>query len=159
MRTMTLYLDTSVISYLYELDSPDKMDDTLALWEQIKAGEYRAVLSAVTLRELSNCAEPKRSIMANYLNEIEFDIVRETQEINELAQEIINRGILTPKSFDDCTHIASAIISNCDMIISWNFKHLVNVRTIHGVRAITVSNHYKSVDIYSPSVFLKGEEK
>ena len=158
MRVQKIYLDTSVVSYLNQPDMPDKMNDTLALWEEIKAGEYKAVISEITTRKLMNCAEPKRSIMADYLNEADFEVLTINDEIKELAQEIINRGILTPKSLDDCTHIAVAIINNCDIIVSWNFKHLVNVRTINGVLAITVSNHYKQIDIYTPSVLLKGDE-
>ena len=134
------------------------MNDTLALWEEIKAGEYQAVISKLTTTELMNCSEPKRSIMADYLNEADFEILTITNEINILAQEIINCGILMPKSLDDCTHIAAVIVNNCDIIVSWNFKHLVNIKTINVVRTITVSNHYKPIDIYSPSVLLKGDE-
>ena len=105
-----------------------------------------------------DCTEPKRSIMADYLNEADFEVLTINSEINDLAQEIIRRGILTPKSLADCTHIAAAIINNCDIIVSWNFKHLVNIRTINGIREITVSNHYKAIDIYTPSVLLKGDE-
>jgi len=158
MRKLKIYLDTSVISHLHQPDAPDKMNDTLALWEETKAGEYKAVISDITTRELMNCAEPKRSIMADYLNEYDFEVLAIDKEIDDLAQEIIKRGILTVKSIDDCTHIAAAIINNCDIIVSWNFKHLVNIKTIKGVREITVSNHYKQIDIYTPSMLLKGDE-
>ena len=102
MRKLKIYLDTSFMSHLYQLDAPDKMKD--------------------------------------------------------LAEEIIRRGILTPKSLDDTTHIAAAIVNGCDIIVSWNFKHMVNVRTIDGVREIVVSKRYKSIDIYSPPVLLKGDD-
>ena len=48
----------------------------------------------------------------------------------EIAQQIIDMGILTKKSYDDCQHIGAAITSECDCIISWNFKHIVNIKTI-----------------------------
>jgi predicted nucleic acid-binding protein len=158
VRKLKIYLDTSVISYLHQLDAPDKMNDTLALWEEIKAGEYQAVISEVTTKELMNCAEPKRSIMVDYLSEADLEVFAINKETDDLAQEIIRHGILTPKSIDDSTHIASAIINNCDIIVSWNFKHLVNIKTINGVRAIILSNHYKSIDIYSPTMLLKGDD-
>ena len=53
-----------------------------------------------------------------------------TDEIDDLAEEIIRRGILTPKSLDDATHIAAAIVNGCDIIVSWNFKHMVNAEII-----------------------------
>jgi len=133
------------------------MKDTLALWKDIVAGEYHAVISGVTTRELSNASEFKQIILNDYLDEIDFGVLPVTKEADELAQEIIRRGILTAKNLDDCTHIAVAILNNCDIIVSWNFKHLVNVRTISGVREITVSHHYKPIDIYTPTMLLKGD--
>lgn len=67
-------------------------------------------------------------------------------------------GILTKKSYDDCQHIGAAIVSECDRIISWNFKHIVNIKTIKGVRAITHLESYKDIDIMNPSVLLGGGE-
>ena len=158
MRKLKVYLDTSFISHMHQLDALDKMNDTIALWEDIKAGEYHAVISEVTTRELMNAPEPKRSIIADYMNEADFEVLAITSEIDELAQEIIRRGILTQKSLDDCTHIAAAILNNCDIIVSWNFKHLVNIKTINSIREIVVSRYYKPIDIYSPNVLLKGDE-
>ena len=66
-------------------------------------------------------------------------------------------GILNPKSFDDCQHIAVAVVNDCDCIISWNFKHIVNIKTIRGVRAITNLEGYKGIDIINPSVLLESE--
>ena len=157
MRKLKIYLDTSFISHMHQLDVPDKMNDTIALWEDIKAGEYHAVISEVTARELMKAPEPKRTIFADYLNEANFEIFPVTNEVDELAQEIIRRGILTRKNLDDCTHIAAAILNNCDIIVSWNFKHLVNIKTINGVREIVVSRYYKPIDIYSPTMLLKGD--
>jgi len=157
MRKLKLYLDTSFMSHLHQLDAPEKMNDTLSLWGDIRAGEYKAVISEVTARELMNAPEPKRSIIADYLLEADFEVLQITPEVDELAQEIINRAILRPKSLDDCTHIAAAILNNCDIIVSWNFKHLVNIRTINGVREIVVSRYYKPIDIYSPTMLLKGD--
>jgi predicted nucleic acid-binding protein len=134
------------------------MNDTLALWDEIRAGEYQAVISEVTTRELMKCSEPKRSVMASYLKEVTFAPIAINDEIEDLAEEIIRRGILTLKSINDCRQIAAAVINNCDIIVSWNFKHLVNIRTIEGIRTITVPNHYKSIDIYSPTMLLKGDE-
>jgi len=143
---------------MHQLDVPDKMNDTLTLWNDIKAGDYYAVISDVTTRELMSAPEPKRSILADYLINADFEVLPITRESDNLAHEIIQRGILTPKSFDDCTHIAVAILNNCDIIVSWNFKHLVNIKTINGVREIVVSHYYKPIDIYSPTMLLKGDE-
>jgi predicted nucleic acid-binding protein len=68
MKKLKIYLDTSVISHLDAPDVPDKMADTLKLWEYIKAGVYDVVISDVVTDELAKCAEPKRSKLAFYLS-------------------------------------------------------------------------------------------
>ena len=158
MRKLKVYLDTSVISHLLQEDAPEKMADTRQLWEMFKDGKYDVCLSAVTLREISDCPEPKRSELRDYLKQIQYSVFDITPEIVELAQKIIDMGILRPKSFDDCQHIAAAVVNACDCIISWNFKHIVNIKTIRGVRAITNLEGYKGIDIINPSVLLESEE-
>ena len=75
-----------------------------------------------------------------------------------LANEIIKLGILTQKSIEDCQHIAIAIENDCDVIISWNFKHMVNIRTVKGIRAISSLKGYKTIEIMTPETLLEMEE-
>ncbi len=158
MRKIKVYLDTSVISYLQQEDSPERMKDTLALWEQFESGKFDVYLSQVTLDEVGECREPKRTLLFKYLSRINYTKLEITTETIKLANQIIKMGILTPKSFDDCQHIATAVVYGCDCIISWNFKHIVNIKTIRGVRAITNLEGYQSIDIMNPSVLLGGDE-
>ena len=158
MRKIKVYLDTSVISYLQQEDSPERMKDTLALWEQFESGKFDVYLSQVTLDEVGECREPKRTLLFKYISRINYTKLEITTETIKLANQIIKMGILTPKSFDDCQHIATAVVYGCDCIISWNFKHIVNIKTIRGVRAITNLEGYKSIDIMNPSVLLGGDE-
>lgn len=157
MEKLKIYLDTSVISYLMQDDVPEKMADTLKLWEMFKQGKYDVYLSTVTLQEISDCSEPKRSKLFEYLGQIEYIPIEITDNMSDIAQQLIDMGILTQKSYDDCQHIASAVIRGCDCIISWNFKHIVNIKTIRGVRAITNLKGYKPIEILNPSVLLESE--
>ena len=147
MRKLKVYLDTSVISYLSQEDAPGRMKDTLELWKDFVNGKYDIYLSQVTLDEIEKCSESKRNKLYDYLSDIEYTKLEINEEIIELAQKIIDMGILRPKSFDDCQHIAAAVVNACDCIISWNFKHIVNIKTIRGVRAITNLEGYKGIDI------------
>ena len=157
MRKLKVYLDTSVVSHLMQEDVPEKMADTRQLWEMFKDGKYDVYVSGVTLRELQNCPEPKKTCFIDYLNQIQFTTLDITEEVIAVARKIIEMGILTQKSFDDCQHIAAAVINECDCIISWNFKHIVNVKTIRGIRAITNLEGYKTIEIWNPSVLLESE--
>ncbi len=133
-RKLKVYLDTSVISYLQQEDTPERMKDTLVLWKQFEAGKYEIYLSQLTLDEVGMCREPKRTMLLEYLSRICYE------------------------KMDDCQHIAAAVVHGCDCILSWNFKHIVNIKTIKGVRAITHLESYKDIDIMNPSVLVGGGE-
>lgn len=152
-----VYLDTSVISYLDQQDAPTEMALTHQVWEKIKSGKYDVYISDVVLRELNDCKEEKRNKLLDYLKEIQFQTVEITDKTMKLAEKFIDFGVLKKKSFDDCQHIAAAIVSDCDIIISWNFKHIVNVKTIRGVKVITTMEGFKDLLIYQPTALLEEE--
>ncbi len=154
-----VYLDTSVISYLDQQDMPDRMRETQEVWEILKSPKYRVIISDLAMRELNRCTEDKREKLLDYISMIDYEEYAITQETEELAQIIVDDGILKPKSLDDATHIAAALLSDCKMILSWNFKHLVNFNTINGVRRICFrENINRLLDIYSPYVLWENEE-
>ena len=157
MEKIKVYLDTSVVSHLFQDDVPEKMADTQKLWKMFQEGLFDVILSTLTLKEISMCAEPKRGWMLDALNQIAFTVVDINESAWNVAQQIINMGILTKKSLDDCQHIGAAVANECDCIISWNFKHIVNIKTIRGIRAITNLQGRKPIEILNPSVLLESE--
>ena len=156
MKKQRIYLDTSVVSHLDAPDAPEKMQDTLQLWNQIQAGEYDVVMSEVVFDELAACMEPKRSYLAAYLQQIHFERVSSNNDTITLASKFIDFGVLREKSFDDCRHIAAALLSGCDIIVSWNFKHIVNTKTIKGTKVITTMEGFKDIIICSPTMLING---
>ena len=154
-----VYLDTSVISYLEQTDAQEQMQITRNVWETLKSGKYEIFISDVVIKELSNCSDKeKRKKLLSHLVEIDYNVVNITEKTFFLAEQIIDLGILKKKSFDDCQHIAAAIVNNCDFIISWNFKHIVNVKTIKGIKILTTMEGYKDIAIYPPSAFQEETE-
>lgn len=159
MKRYKIYLDTSVISYLDQQDSPEKMADTLKFWEFLKKGRIDILMSEVTIREIDRNKEPKLSKLKGFLNEIVFQVVEETDEIRDVAKKFIENGILTEKSFDDCVHIATSLVHDCTCIISWNFKHIVNAKTIHGTKVVIAQTGYGAATmIYTPHFLMEGVE-
>lgn len=149
-----IYLDTSVISYLQQDDAPERTAATRQFWEELRNHEEIEVfLSDITILEIDECSEPKRSFLFSELNRIKFSYLTKNESSELLARKIIDRKILTQKSHDDCLHIATAILNSCDYIVSWNFKHLVNIKTINGVRRITEIEGFKPVGIVTPEFF------
>ena len=158
MRKLKLYLDTSIMSHLFADDVPDKMDDTKRLWDKLIANEYDIVISPVVAGEIKKCSEPKRSQMLAKLQSIKFHVLTESDEVKTLAAAYIKGGVLKEKSLDDCLHIAYAVINNCDAIVSWNFKHLVNFKTINKVRVVNTMHRYKEIGIITPTMLIEEED-
>lgn len=157
-KKLKIYLDTSVVSYLRQEDSPEKMEITNQLWEMFGQNKYELYLSNITMKELSACPEPKRTQLIRYLSEVEYTLIEVSDNARDIAEQLVEMKILPPKCSDDCQHIAVAVECGCDCIVSWNFKHIVNIKTIRGVRAITNLKGYKPIEILNPSVLLESEE-
>ena len=160
INKIRVYLDTSVISYLDQQDMPDRMRETQEVWEILKSPRYKVVISDLVLSEIGDSDDEKRAILMSCLNEIDYEEYEVDSDTEELAKLIVNEGILRPKSIDDATHIAAAIYSNANLILSWNFRHLVNYNTINGVRQICFKkNLNRIIDICSPYVLLDNEKE
>lgn len=159
MRKIKLYLDTSVVSYLQQEDSPEKTTVTNLFWDRLKKRkDIEVYMSDVVFAELNKCHEPKLSFLKKKVKEIDFIFIEKDDDAEHLANKIIDLGILTEKSRDDCYHIALAVLEGCSYIVSWNFKHLVNVKTINGIRAITNLQGYSPIDIISPEMMFQEVE-
>ena len=155
-----IYLDTSVVSYLRQEDVPIQMAQTKEFWEILKSGKYDVYISEITVTELSNCAEPKRTDLLVLLEEIEYTFIEVdgNEEIAILAAEVEKLKILPAKKIFDRLHIAAAIYKNCNVILSWNFDHMVNIKTIDGVRIVCLKNNANPIDIYTPLVMLERSD-
>ena len=161
MKKLKLYLDTSAIGYLDEANSANEMSDMRKLWELIKSGEYSAVISDVAFVEISQNKNAKKvEILLSYIAEIPYERTSINDEINKIAEIVKQNGLIAAdKHLNDRLHIGCAINSECDVMVSMNFKHLVNVVTIRGIRAISILESNRSIDIVSPaSLIYKGGE-
>ena len=113
MNKMKIYLDTSVISYLDQQDSPERMKETQEIWELFKKGQYDIYISDVVVYEINQCSREKRKILLDYLDQIEYTIIETDEDTVELAEKFIDLGFIKRSSYDDCRHIAAAILSGC----------------------------------------------
>lgn len=155
---MKIYFDTSIVCYFDQPERGEQFIDTHKLWEKVKAGAFDVYLSEVTTAEVNDCEELKKSKLFEYLDQIEYTLIETDERTTAIAQRFIDLGILKPKNFEDYQHIAAAIISECDVIVSWNFKHIVNHKTIMGVKAITALEGFDDILIYTPSVLAGGDD-
>jgi len=158
MRKLKVYLDTSVISYLDQQDATDKMAETHLLWEQLPGLASEVVVSDITIDELEDCPEPKLRYLRTQLHKIAYVDVDKTEEAERLSELYFSVGGLPPKSRVDAMHIAIATVCGCNVIVSWNFKHIVNLRAMTAVDAVNAREGYAPLRILSPTMLLEGAD-
>jgi len=142
-----IYLDTSVISAYFDQRAPDRQRLTKAFWQGIH--EYEVLISTVTLKEIGNTTSillKKR--MVDLVTE--YEILEINDEVLTLAAEYIKAGIIPGRFENDALHIAIATVNGLDYLLSWNFEHIVKVKTKRRVNLINLSLGYKEIEIISP---------
>jgi len=146
-----LYLDTSVFGGYFE---PEFELWTKVLFEKIKNGEYKLLLSRVIDIELTIAPKHVRDLASSVpYNHIEF--VETSDQATLLADTYINENVVGAASRADCLHIALATIHNADILVSWNFKHIVNVNRIRGYNSVNYRHGYKLLEIRTPREILE----
>jgi predicted nucleic acid-binding protein len=121
-----IYIDTSVFGGLFD---EEFAEHTAPLFERLKNDEFILLFSAVTQDELTNAPEKVRALVRD-IKTGSTEFIEITNETIELATEYITEKVVGQTSFADCLHIALATINRADFLISWNFKHIVNVQRI-----------------------------
>ena len=149
-----IYIDTQVIGGYFDAEFKEY---TTPLFELIRNSEIRIIYSEVTERELVSAPEKLKELMRDLPKEV-VDFVELTEEVIDLANAYISARIVGKSSFDDCLHISLATIHKADYLVSWNFKHIVNVERIRGYNSVNIKLGYSVIDIRSPREFIKYED-
>lgn len=148
------YFDTSVFGGVFDKEFDGA---TLQLFERVKLGQLICVYSDLTESELADAPEKVR----NYFKELpkeNLERVIVNDEILTLASKYVNEKVVGKTSFDDCVHIATATINKVDILVSWNFKHIVNVYRIRGYNSINIRSNYATLEIRSPKEIIEYED-
>ena len=120
-------------------------------------GQIICVYSDLSETELQNAPQRVRQYFAD-LPEEHLQFVEVTEEAYELAQKYIDENVVGKTSTDDCRHIATATLNKVDILVSWNFKHIVNVFRIRGYNSINLRLGYTQLDIRSPKEIVYNED-
>ena len=162
MKKLKLYLDSNVIGKLDDRDNPNDMAIAKRLWNKIKRDKYDVVISEITLTEINDIPDPiKKKTLSDYLQEIKYESIFFSDEVERIASLVKKNGLITSeKNLNDRYHIGYALVSGADVLVSMNFNHLVNIKTIRGVKGIATVEGYHTIDIMPPVMIIgKGGKK
>lgn len=139
-------MDTSVYGGFFD---DEFQDFTTPLFERINNGEFTIIFSTLLEEELELAPEKVRELVRG-IDKDDTEFVIETDSAVQLATEYIFENVVGQTSYSDCLHIALATVNQADLLISWNFKHIVNIQRIRGYNSINIKNGYKQLEIRSP---------
>ena len=124
-------------------------EETASLFEKVSLGQIKCVYSNLTESELTNAPERIRNYFETIKDEFK-EKVFVTPDGLKVAQTYVDEKVVGETSLDDCIHIATATLSKVNMLVSWSFKHIVNIYRIRGYNSINLRLGYPTLEIHSP---------
>ncbi|SRR5690606_33572094 len=146
MKVQRVYTDTSVIGGCFD---PEFAPWSNGLFHDFRLGRFIPVVSAVVAAEIEDAPEAVRTAYEEVVA-LGAEVLLVSDAALELADAYLKRGVLTPKFYDDATHIALATMAEVDLLVSWNFRHIVHYDKIRAFNAVNLERGYKPIQIYSP---------
>lgn len=154
VKKLRIYLDTSVIGGCYDEEFAHA---SLRLFRAVRNGRAIVLVSPITTEEPEDAPEQVRRV----LDELPADMqegLSLSKEITDLAQAYLAERVVPANFADDALHIAFATVYGADVLVSWNFRHIVNLSRIHQFNAVNLVQGYRPLEIRSP-LELFGDEK
>jgi len=146
MHRIRVYVDTSVFGGVIDEEFAEASKQ---FFERVHNDEFVVLLSTETLRELMKAPEVVQTVWKE-LNPESVEELTISPEVADLAKEYINANVLALASESDALHVAVATVAGADLILSWNFKHIVNFSRIRGFNSVNINQGYRAMTILSP---------
>lgn len=144
MKKLKLYLDTSVINFLFADDVPEFKKITEDFFENyVKKGKYLAYISEVVIAEIEKTRQDNRKkLLLEVIEKYSLRILTLDKTSDDLARVYLKEKIIPPKKLEDAHHIAIATCNQMDVLLSWNFKHLSNIQKQISVKIVNEKEGY-----------------
>jgi len=150
-----IYIDTSIVGGYFD---DEFSNDTQALFKRLENKEIIFMISSVLQQELIKAPNNVRELLDKYSTDC-FEYIELTNEAIDLAEKYIYEKVVGETSVNDCRHIALATINKADVLVSWNFKHIVNLDRIKGYNGVNLKYGYSVMEIRTPKELLNYDKE
>jgi hypothetical protein len=151
IKVLRIYIENSVIGGYFD---DEFKEYTHKLFEEFKKAIFKPVISSHVIAELENGAP-------NHVKEILMTINYEEYAINDemlkLAEKYIEQKVVSENYYSDALHIAVATVIGVDVLVSWNFKHIVNLDRIKSFNSVNLKEGYSLLEIRTPREVIESE--
>ncbi len=151
MKKLKLYIETSTWNFVFADDSPEKMATTKEFFDLVRRGVYEIYISEVVQAEINRAPGGIKNKLSQLIEEIEPIVLKLTVEAENLAEIYIKRKIIPDKKVEDALHVAVATVEELDAVVTWNYKHLANIRKAELFFGVNLEQGFhKKVEIITP---------
>ena len=147
---MKLYIETTVPNFLFADDAPEKQAVTKQFYGWLKVSLDELYISELVLAELSRTQLPLRQDLLEATARLHATVLPITPEAEGLAGRYISDGAIPARFRDDAVHVAIAVLNRLDVVVTWNMKHLANVRRIEAINRTNLIMGFAPVRIHTP---------
>lgn len=152
-RSLKVFVDTSVFGGCFDAEFEK---ESRWFFDEVQAGRFYVITTRTVMKELSKAPERVCGFVDDLLAHMK--ILKPSAEVDALRDAYIDAGILGKSSRDDAEHIAAATIEKVDLLVSWNFKHIVHFDKIRAYNGVNALKGYGSIDIRSPQEVIEYQE-
>jgi len=154
MGLMRVYIETSVFGGHFDEEFEAVTQD---FFQALSQGKIKDLISETLVRELEYAPEQVRALLHNVM-ERDYEPLPVSEEAVRLSQAYIRAGIIVEQYAGDALHVALATLARADVIVSWNFRHLVNPIRERAFNGVNIASGYGLVSITTPAEILKTAE-
>jgi len=155
---MRLYLDTSVIGALFDVEMPERVRITRELLDLIVQGKHAGVISNIVLEEIDQSPKELKKKLINEIGKVPFQIIAEDENSADLLEIYEQEDFIRKGARLDLRHLSVATAFGVDAVVSWNFRDIVNIRTRRAVHSVNLRLGYPLIEIVSPEEVIEYEE-
>lgn len=151
-------MDTSIVGAIHDIEDPRRVGIAKTFLERIKKGNYEAFISRLLIEGISRAPKEIREGLFKIVEELDVPVLEETRESLELAEVFLREGIIPERFRDDARHIAIAVFYELDLVVSWNYEHMVNIRVKNMVNSVCLRLGFRLLDMVSPEEVIEYGE-
>ncbi|MBI5555969.1 MAG: PIN domain-containing protein [Elusimicrobia bacterium] len=154
MKKIKYYLETSVFNFVFADDEPAKKKVTEQFFKHWNNIDGEMYISEVVTKEIERAPSDKREKLFALIEKCKPSLIYLDKEVEAVAEKYIQEGIIPLKYRDDALHIAVAVVNDLDVVVSWNLRHIVKLKTKLGVEGVSRLLGYHEIEITTPEEVL-----
>lgn len=158
MKKLKLYIETSTWNFMYADDAPEKKELTQTFFSLVEKQTFEIYISDIVLREFDKAPQIKKDQLLKLIKKFSPILIETTPDANLLAQKYLSKNIIPANKLEDALHVAVATVAELDAVVTWNYRHLANLRREELFQSVNLELGYlKKIELITPMEVIGDE--